>query len=193
MALAKFNSSSRGFSLVEVMVSMGLLTVVSLGVAQMFGLATRTTYLAKGQTTTTMLAEQKIEELRSLMWGFDAEGLGLPLSDTTTNLTVFPHTSNGTGLNPTPAGSLESNIAGCVDFLDANGAWVGNGTNPPATAVYVRRWAIQPLPTNPNNTLILQVLVTPVATEARLTTSPDGRTRQPGDSLIITVKTRKAS
>jgi len=193
MALAKFNSSSRGFSLVEVMVSMGLLTVVSLGVAQMFGLATRTNYLAKGQTTTTVLAEQKIEELRSLMWGFDTEGMGLPVSDTTTNLTVYPHASNGTGLNPTPAGSLEENTPGCVDYLDAHGAWVGTGVNPPGNAVYIRRWAIQPLPTNPNNTLVLQVLVTPVTTEARLTASPDARTRQPGDSLIVTVKTRKSS
>lgn len=193
MALAKFNSSSRGFSLVEVLVSMGLLTVVSLGVAQLFGLSTRANYLAKGQTSTTVLAEQKIEELRSLMWGFDVEGLGLPVSDTTTNLTVYPHTSTGTGLNPTPAGSLEENTPGCVDYLDANGAWVGTGETPPGNAVYVRRWAIQPLPTNPNNTLILQVLVTPVATEARLTAQVGGRTRQPGDSLIVTVKTRKAS
>ena len=28
-----------------------------------------------------------------------------------------------------------------------------------ADAVYIRRWTIEPLPTNPNNTLILQVLV----------------------------------
>ena len=193
MALAKFNSSSRGFSLIEVLISMGLLTVVSLGVAQLFGLATHANYLAKGQTTTTVLAEQKIEELRSMMWGFDSDGMGLPLSDTTTNLTVYPHTSTGTGLNPTPAGSLEANTPGCVDYLDANGAWVGTGLNPPGNAVYIRRWAIQPLPTNPNNTLVLQVLVTPVATQARLAVVADGRVRQPGDSLIITVKTRKAS
>lgn len=193
MRLEKFNSSSRGFSLVEVLVSMGLLTVVSLGVAQLFGLSTRANYTAKGQTTTTVLAEQKLEELRSLMWGFDTEGLGLPVSDTTTNLAVYPHTSNGTGLNPTPAGSLEENTAGCVDFLDANGAWVGTGLTPPGNAVYIRRWAIQPLPTNPNNTLVLQVLVTPVKTEALRTRTADARTRQPGDSRIITVKTRKAS
>ena len=193
MALAKFNSSSRGFSLVEVLVSMGLLTVVSLGVAQLFGVATRANYLAKGQTTTTVLAEQKIEEIRALMWGFDTEGMGLPVSDTTTNLSVYPHTANGTGLNPTPAGSLEANTAGCVDYLDAHGAWVGTGATPPGNAVYIRRWAIQPLPTNPNNTLVLQVLVTPVTTEALLTAAAGARPRQPGDSLIVTVKTRKAS
>jgi prepilin-type N-terminal cleavage/methylation domain-containing protein len=193
MALAKFNSSSRGFSLVEVLVSMGLLTVVSLGVAQLFGLATRANYTSKGQTTTTVLAEQKIEELRSLMWGFDLEGMGLPLSDTTTNLTVFPHTSTGTGLNPTPADSLEENTPGYVDYLDVHGAWAGNGANPPGNAVYIRRWSIQPLPTNPNNTLVLQGLVTTVSTEALRTRVAAGRTRQPGDSLIVTVKTRKAS
>lgn len=193
MALAKFNSSSRGFSLVEVMVSMGLLTAVSLGVAQLFGVATRATHLSKGQTTTTVLAEQKIEEIRSLMWGFDTEGMGLPVSDTTTNLAVSPHAANGTGLNPTPSGCLDANTAGCVDYLDANGAWVGTGLTPPGDAVYIRRWAIHPLPTNPNNTLVLQVLVTPVATEATLTVSADGRKRMPGDSLIVTVKTRKAS
>jgi hypothetical protein len=57
----------------------------------------------------------------------------------------------------------------------------------------VRRWSIQPLPTNPNNTLVIQVLVTPMANEmARLTTS-NPRVRMPGDTLLLTVKTRKAS
>ena len=107
-----------------------------------------------------------MEQLRSLTWGFDAEGQGLPVSDTTTNLAVYPPTQTGTGLNPSPANSLDQNTAGFVDFLDANGTWVGTGTTPPAGAVYVRRWSIEPLPTNPNNTLVIQVLVTPVVNEA---------------------------
>jgi hypothetical protein len=115
------------------------------------------------------------------------------VSDTTTNLAVYPHTSNGSGLNPTAATCLVENTPGCVDYLDANGAWVGTGVTPPGTAAYIRRWAIQPLPTNPNNTLVLQVLVTPIGTEARLTPTPGVRKRLPGDSLIVTVKTRKAS
>ena len=78
---AKFNSSSRGFSLVEVLVSMGLLTVVSLGVAQLFALSTRANvHRARGQTSTTAMAEQKLEQLRGLTWGFDLQGQGLPLS-----------------------------------------------------------------------------------------------------------------
>ena len=190
---AKFNSSSRGFSLVEVLVAMGLLTVVSLGVAQLFALSTRANVIAKGQTSTTAMAEQKLEQLRGLTWGFDLQGQGLPLSDTTTNLTVTPPAHNGSGLNPSPSDSLEQNTTGFVDFLDGAGQWVGTGTTPPASAVYIRRWSIQPLPTNPNNTLVIQVLVTPVTSEMARVESAFTRTRMAGDALLVTVRTRKAS
>ena len=69
---AKFNSNSRGFSLVEVLVAMGLLTAVSMGVAQVLALSTRANLMAKGATSTTSMAEQKLEQLRSLTWGFDS-------------------------------------------------------------------------------------------------------------------------
>src|SRR3954469_19976262 len=101
--LAKFNSNSRGFSLVEVLVAMGLLTAVSMGVAQLFALSTRANLMAKGATSTTAMAQQKLEQLRGLTWGFDLAGQGLPLSDTTTNLAVTPPAANGSGLNPSPA------------------------------------------------------------------------------------------
>jgi prepilin-type N-terminal cleavage/methylation domain-containing protein len=191
--LAKCNSNSRGFSLVEVLVSMGILTAVSLGVAQLFALSTRANVIAKGQTSTTAMAEQKLEQLRGLTWGFDLQGQGLPLSDTSTNLAVYPPAHNGSGLNPSPADALEQNTEGFVDFLDGNGAWVGTGSTPPASAVYIRRWSIQPLPTNPNNTLVIQVLVTPVASEAARVSSAFTRTRMAGDALLVTVRTRKAS
>jgi prepilin-type N-terminal cleavage/methylation domain-containing protein len=190
---AKSNFSSRGFSLVEVLVAMGLLTVVSLGVAQLFALSTRANVIAKGQTSTTAMAQQKLEQLRGLTWGFDLAGQGLPLSDTTTNVSVDPPAHNGSGLNPSPTDSLEQNTVGFVDFLDGAGTWVGTGSNPPASAVYIRRWSIQPLPTNPNNTLVIQVLVTPVTSEATRTESAFTRTRMAGDALLVTVRTRKAS
>jgi len=194
MAQARSKSSSaQGFSLIEVVVAMAILTVVSLGVAQLFAASTRVNLIARGQTSTTMLAEQKIEQIRSLTWGFDSSGEGLPVSDTTSNLTIYPTDQTGNGMNPTPADSLEQNTTGCVDFLDANGAWVGTGGTPPATAMYIRRWSIQPLPTNPNNTLVIQVLVTPTANEAARQTTGNPRQRMPGDTLLTTVKTRKSA
>jgi hypothetical protein len=186
-------SNSRGFSLPEVVISMGLLTAVSLGVAQMFAASARATSVGRGQTSAIALADQKMEQIRSLTFGFDLEGLGLPLTDTTTNLAKYPHAQDGGGLNPSPAGVLDTNTPGFVDFLDARGAWLGTGATPPDGAVYVRRWAIQPLPTNPNNTLIVQVFVSTLAREATRTTTTGPRKRLPGDALIVSVKTRKAS
>ena len=186
-------SSQGGFSLVEVVFSLAILTGVSLGVAQLFAASTNANRIAHNRTSTTSMAEQKMEQLRSLSWGFDLLGQGLPVTDTTTNLAVYPHKDDGSGLNPSPSDTLLKNTPGFVDYLDANGAWVGTGDTPVAGAVYIRRWAIVPLPTNPNNTLVLQVLVTSVADEARVDVSNlPRRPRQPGDSLLISVKTRKA-
>jgi hypothetical protein len=196
MAQAKFSSrfNSRGFSLTEVVIAMGLLTTVSLGVAQLFAVSARANQVARGTTSTTAMAEQKMEQLRALTWGFDLAGNGLPFSDTTTNLSVSPPAANGGGLNPSPSNSLDQNTAGYIDFLDAGGNWIGTGLAVPAGTAYVRRWSITPLPTNPNNTLILQVLVTPLANDiARQNQGGSApRTRLPGDSLLVSVKTRKA-
>ena len=194
MAPARFScSNNRGFTLVEVVIAMGLLTVVSLGVAQLFAASTRANLSARSGTSTSAMAEQKMEQIRSLTWGFDTAGQGLPVSDTTTNLTVYPMTSNGTGLNPSPADSLEQNTTGFFDFLDAAGTWVGTGATTPPTAAYVRRWSITPLPTNPNNTLVIQVLVTPLSNEQARVASSFTRTRMNGDSLLVSLKTRKAA
>lgn len=194
MAPGRFDSSdSRGFSLVEVVIAMGLLTVVSLGVAQLFAASTYANLVAHGQTSTVAMASQKMEQIRSLTWGFDLEGQGLPVSDTTTNLAAYPHTSDGTGLNPTPSNALDENVSGCVDYLDVNGSWVGTGLTPPPGAAYVRRWSIVPLPTNPNNTLVIRVMVAPLATEMRRSADSPARRRLPGETLLTSVKTRKAS
>ena len=193
MAREKFNSS-KGFSLVEVIISMGLLTTMSLGVAQLFAASTNANRVSRNSTSTIALAEQKMEQLRSLTWGFDLQGQGLPVSDTTTNLAVYPHRADGSGLNPSPSGTLSENTAGYVDFLDAQGNWIGTGTTAPANAMFVRRWAIVPLPTNPNNTLVFQVLVSPMSNESSRTASPGAtRRRMPGDAVLFSVKTRKAS
>jgi prepilin-type N-terminal cleavage/methylation domain-containing protein len=191
-ASASTDTRDAGFTLVEVLVALVLVAIISLGVAQMFVISVRANSAARNQTTTTILAAQKMEQLRALTWGFDDDGLGFPVSDTTTDLSVQPFTSTGSGLNPSAATALDANTAGFVDYLDARGNWVGTGTVPPATAVFIRRWSIRPLPTNPNNTLILQVLVTSVIRESQVGGAAGARTRFADDALIATVKTRKA-
>ena len=181
-----------GFTIIEVLIALLILAITALGVAQLFAVAIQATSGARNQTSTTVLAAQKMEQLRALTWGFDDSGTGLPVCDTTTDLTQEPPTATGSGLNPSPANSLDVNTPGFVDFLDQRGQRVGTGAVAPPTAIYIRRWSIRPLPTNPNNTLILQVLVTTVQREAQVGGTPGPRRRYADDALIVTVKTRKA-
>jgi hypothetical protein len=157
----------------------------------LFGVATKANFASKSQTSTTMLAVAKMEQLKSLTWGFDqsSANLGLPVSDTTTDLSFATPTGGGSGLNPTPAGVLDTDTAGYVDYLDVDGNWVGNGGNRPGNTFYIRRWAITALPTNPNNTLIFQVHVTTVQQAAM---NRAGQARWGQDARLVCVKTRKA-
>ena len=191
---AHHGGRERGFSLVEVLIAVALLAMVSLGVAQLFAVATQANFAAKSQTSTALLAVQKMEQLRALAWGYDQQlaNLGLPLSDTVTDVSVDPSAAGGTGLNPSPGGTLTADSPPYVDYCDASGQWVGNGGVPPANAFYVRRWSITPLPTNPNNTLIFQVRVTTVR-QAQLAAAGVGTVQRIGnDTWLVSVKTRKA-
>jgi hypothetical protein len=154
---------------------------------QLFLLSTKNNSSARGDTYATVLAEQKLEQLRSLAYGFDLAGL--PVSDISTDTSVSPPAADGgTGLQPSPADALSVNSAGFFDYLDANGAIVVNSGSIPTNAVYTRRWSVEPLPTNPNNTVILQVRVTPRSITGQLVN--DGRL--PGEARVMTIKTRKA-
>ena len=182
-----------GFTIIEVLIAMLLIATMALGVATLFALSIKATHAARNQTSTATLAAQKMEQIRSLTWGFDDSGQNLPVSDTTTNLAKFPNDTSGGGLNPSPTDTLEVNTPGYVDYLDQRGQWVGTGTTPPAAAVYIRRWKIEPLPTNPNNTIVIQVLVTTVRREQSLNSPPTPRRRYADDALIASVRTRKSN
>ena len=147
-----------GFSLIEVLAAAVILMTGLIAVAQMFIVSTNQNMSARRVTTTAVLAQQKIEQLRALTWGYD--DFGLPISDISSDISVTPPTpTGGVGLQPSPGDTLTASTPGYVDYLDAYGAWIGTGGSPPQGALYVRRWSIDPLPTNPNNTLVFQVLV----------------------------------
>jgi hypothetical protein len=171
------------------MVATTLLATAVVTLAQLFALSTQTNVASRSTTYASVLAEQKLEELRALAWGFDTQGLAL--SDTTTNTAVSPETpTGGKGLSPSSSTSLQENTPGFVDYIDAYGNKLGTGANPPDNAIYTRRWSITPLPTNPNNTLVIQVLVTRHRT--RGAADQGSVNRLPDEARIITVRTRKA-
>ena len=158
--------------------------------AQMFALATRTNIAAQRTGFTTTLAEEKMEQLRGLAWGFDE--IGLPINDYTSNTALDPaEPAGGTGLSQSPDNALADNVDGYVDYLDRFGGSLGGGANIPDDTVYIRRWTIEPLPTNPNNTLILQVLVFSRNDRDAGGTGPVlNRVRD--EARLVSVKTRKS-
>jgi len=128
-----------------------------------------------------------MEQLRGLTWGFDVSGF--PIGDTATDTAASVETpAGGTGLMPSPPDTLMSNTSGWVDYVDQFGAALGGGTEVPAGAVYLRRWAIEPLPSNPSDTIVIRVFVRPAG---RLEVVPS-RAHQPDEAGLIGIRTRKA-
>ena len=153
----------RGYALVEVMLACALLVAVAAGTAQAIPMAFRATLAARTHTTAAVLAAQKLEQLRSAAWRSDLVGAPArwqAVSDTSSDLSTDPPGGGGIGLSASPAGTLDANVPPYVDHLDGSGQWVGSQDSPPAGAVYTRRWSIRPLPGDPDNTMVIQVLVT---------------------------------
>ena len=152
-----------GFTLVEVLVAMGIVACGVVGVAGLFVTAIQSVHVARVETSATALAAGKMEQLRALTWSFDARFPGALNTDTTTDLSHDPPLASGRGLLPSPPGTLDENVPGYVDYLDDDGVWVGNGTEPPPAAVFARRWSVAPLPLQPDTVLVFQVVVMPAA------------------------------
>lgn len=138
-----------GFSLVEVVIALLVLATAVVATAGLFVLAGTSVRTARARTWASLLAMDKVEEIRACPWG---AGVG-------------------------------------VDYLDASGRSVDGGSQPPASAVYVRRWSVQPLPAAPGDAMVVQVVVTTVA--ASRTAAAGLFRRHPGDAFVMTIRGRR--
>jgi prepilin-type N-terminal cleavage/methylation domain-containing protein len=162
--------SQRGFSLIEVLVAAAIVAGAVAALAQLAAMAAAANATSTWTTAAAMLAADKMEQLRGMAWAVDHSGLAV----------------SDPRLAASPADSLRRNIAGFCDFLDLNGRRLDeDGAVPPAAAAYTRRWSIAPLPADPNNVLVLQVLVTRRAGEQGDRELPDGL-------RLTTIRARKA-
>ena len=162
-----------GMSLVEVIVATALVAVASVGAAHLLVWTGRALWASGAETTAIAAAQEKMEDLQSAAWQFDGSGNRL----------------SGSALATSPLNALFENFDGYVDYLDDRGHAVGTGTQPPASAAYVRRWAVRPLAAAPDDTLVLQVLVVPLANGDRAM-GPSASGRGPGEVLLTTARTR---
>ncbi len=152
-------AASDGFTLIEVLIATALTAGALVALAGLVATTARGGRAARAQTSATALAAARLEDLRALTWTDAVE-------DTTTDLSRDPAASAGTGLRPSPADSLDLDVPGFVDFLDASGRWVGSDPSRSAGASFVRRWRITPV-TGLTDTLCLEVLVGALGSAAR--------------------------
>jgi prepilin-type N-terminal cleavage/methylation domain-containing protein len=181
------STRERGFSLIETVVAIAVLITVAASLAQLFSSGQRSNDRARASSLAALLAAEKMEQLRSLSWGFDV--LGAPSTDTSADLSVSPERpSGGAGLRPSPPDALDRNVEGYCDFLDANGSPVGSGSSPPLNTSYIRRWAVAPLVADPANGLVLQVRVV-----SRAAGHIPARRSAAGEARLVTVRARTTS
>lgn len=174
----------RGFTLVELLVAMGLLVSVVFSILQLVLSASRSLEIAKRVTVGAALADEKLEQLGGLVFSHDPAGV--PVTDGQADVAIAPERpTSGMGLQPSPTDALDRNVTGYCDFLGPDGGWVGTGPTPPAGTAFVRRWSIRPLAAAPAHALIIQVRVT----------DPEAATRRgtgPADITATTVRARWA-
>jgi type II secretory pathway pseudopilin PulG len=184
-----FSGDEAGFSLVEAIVAAGLMAGALASLGQMLAISVANNRSARAGSDATVLALQKMEQLRGLTWGVDVSGL--PISDTRTDTAApIEEPTGGTGLSLSPGNTLTSSTNGWVDYVDQSGNALGGGIEAPGGAVYVRRWAIEPLAASPSDTIVIRVLVRPIG--GREGASRPSAARWPDEARLVSIKTRKA-
>ncbi len=129
----------RGFSLLEALIALGVMAVGVLSLATLFPLATNANIVARESTYATLLAAQKLEELRARAWAFDADGRRA--SD--------PVLLSADG----------------SDHVDRTGRAIA-GDPAAGTPAFARRWFILPLPADTGDTIVIEVRVRPQSRDA---------------------------
>lgn len=137
--------SRRGFTLLEVMVALGVLACGFLVVSQLLLAAARTARLSQATTVATALAARRAESFRLAAWGLTVEG-----------------TTVGE-IEASPPDALLADTTGFVQYFDESGVAVGSGLSPPSPerAAFTARWSVGledggPLPAR---TLVVRVVV----------------------------------
>ena len=138
-----------GFSLLEVLIAFAILSVGVATLAAVSGLAIRAADDARRASVASVAADQKLEALRALSWGYDELGGAVTAVE----------------LGMSPGDALTRNVDGYFEYLDAAGREPVPDDEGRSAAVpsFVRRWSIQPLPAHPLTSIVIEVLVVPYA------------------------------
>lgn len=117
-----------GFTLVETLIATAVLVTAIAGLAQLFALSLRFTRDSAQSGAALVAAQDKLESLRALRFGYDENGAAL----------TDPR------LQPSPPTSLSESVAAYADWLDDAGTVVEE-----TGASYARRWRITEVAVDP--------------------------------------------
>jgi len=187
-------TDAAGVALIEALVAIALLASALVALAGLLATAAASTHRAHVISSAAILASRKMEQLRSLAWSTDA--VGRVISDVSSDTAAegdqgecpMVGQSVGTGLSASPPGTLDTDVAGYVDYVNGSGCGLGGGDRPPPGTVYVRRWSVTPHPASPDSALVLQVVVfryDPAASGEQVLRGAAGSAR------LISIKSRK--
>lgn len=176
-------SPPRGFTLIEVVVALAILTTVLVSLPHVLVQAERASVAARRSAVATVAAAEKLEQLRGLAWGFDADGS--PVEDARSDAARSPVAVDaGVGLRLSPADSLDRDVPPFVDYLDGDGGWLAAAPAEAVGAALVRRWWVGEATPGRAGTLVLRV---------RVLAFPDGAggARPRELARLVTVKSRR--
>lgn len=132
----------RGFTLLETLIATGLIVTAVAGLAQLFALSVRFTRDAGQFGVALVAAQDKLESLRSLAFGYDEVGEAM----------------TDPGLRVSPVNTLASDVERYVDWLDDRGSVV-DGASGAAGAAYVRRWRVSEIAADEPAAIAIDVCV----------------------------------
>lgn len=155
-------TSHDGFTLLETIVATGILVTAMAGIFQLVVFSVRSTREGGLHGAALTAAQGKLEQLRSLAFGYDPNGA--PMTDQ--------------GLAPSQSQTLSEDIDGFVDFIDSEGR--ASGT---AGGVFTRRWRITPIDPLAPEALAIEVCV--------FRSPADGLTPVSADACLATVRARQ--
>lgn len=188
--------NERGFTLVEVVVAVTLLTIVGVSVSTALVVSRSMAVHEREQVIGRIAAQARLATLTSLAFDTigDAGGAAVAVTDTTSDVTLDPPGAGGTGLRPSPPDALWRDCPGYVDYLDAIGQSLGARVGGDSRATYVRRWAIGRSGAGPGEVVLIAVLVAPLATAARAAAGDPTRViDQPGVVVLRGARVRRAA
>lgn len=182
-----------GFTLIEVTIALGLLSILLLTVAMLIARGRMVVWQGRQELVALVSARTRLDELSALSFSTHALSAGgsVNVTDLVTNLSGSEPSIGGPGLGTGPDDALVVSHAGYVDHLDADGRWVSDATFLPPEAVFTRRWCVRRVGSGAAEAVLFEVLVAPTSVVRR--TTPARLLQQPEAVRLVGARARRAS